>query len=81
MIAIHGLYGHAIDTWQYETTYGDCFVWLRDAFPSHFPRARILTYGYPADPEDNLSTSRLRTHAETFLEQLRLVRSSQQVKY
>ncbi|OHF02533.1 hypothetical protein CORC01_02228 [Colletotrichum orchidophilum] len=41
LIAIHGLGGHAIETW----TEGDRF-WLRDFLPSDLPTVRVLTFGF-----------------------------------
>ena len=73
IVALHGLNGHAFDTWQYSSD-DDCFMWLRDILPEHFPGARILTYGYNANVVSDISTGRLRTFAETLLEKLRLER-------
>ncbi|KAF9064864.1 Alpha/Beta hydrolase protein [Rhodocollybia butyracea] len=76
IVALHGLNGHAFDTWQYHSS-DDCFMWLRDSLPEHFPGARVLTYGYNANVISDVSTGRLRTFAETFLERLRQERDSE----
>ncbi|OCH87497.1 kinase-like protein [Obba rivulosa] len=83
IIAIHGLTGHAFDTWQ---DYNSSFMWLRDCLPECFPDARILLYGYSADIlssalagrpsawSDILSTAligRLSALSDMFLEDLR----------
>ena len=41
--AVHGLSGHAFDTWMAETK-----MWLRDILPNqfHFRSSRVMTYGY-----------------------------------
>jgi hypothetical protein len=54
-------------------------MWLRDALPNHFPGARVLIYGYNANVLSDVSTGRLRTFAETFLEKLRLEREDEVV--
>lgn len=73
---MHGLNGHAFDTWQ-SFNNDDYFMWLRDILPEHFPGARILTYGYNANVVSDISTGRLRTFAETFLEKLRQERDGE----
>lgn len=81
VVALHGLNGHAFDTWKYRSSSDsdDCFMWLRDSLPEHFPGARVLTYGYNANVLSDISTGRLRTFAETFLEKLRLERDNEVV--
>ncbi|KAH6919120.1 hypothetical protein BKA70DRAFT_42271 [Coprinopsis sp. MPI-PUGE-AT-0042] len=81
VVAIHGLNGHAFDAWFWRglepansTDDVDCFMWLRDALPERFPGARILLYGYNANTVSDVSTGRLRTFGETFLERLLLER-------
>ena len=78
-MALHGLNGHAFDTWLCRGR-DDYFMWLRDSLSEHFPGARILTYGYNANVVSDVSTGRLRTFAETFLERLRLERESDAVR-
>jgi len=81
VVALHGLNGHAFDTWKYQSSSdsNDYFMWLRDSLPKHFPGARVLTYGYNANVLSDVSTGRLRTFAETFLEKLRLERGDEVV--
>lgn len=97
VVALHGLNGHAFDTWKYRSSSdsndsfmclrdyrsssdgNDCFMWLRDSLPKHFPGARVLTYGYNANVLSDVSTGRLRTFADTFLEKLRLEREDKVV--
>ncbi|PKK51410.1 hypothetical protein CI102_3772 [Trichoderma harzianum] len=43
VIAVSGLGGHAFGS--FKERHGS-FMWLRDALPIDFPRARILIYGY-----------------------------------
>ncbi|KAJ7290249.1 Alpha/Beta hydrolase protein [Mycena rebaudengoi] len=76
IVALHGLNGHAFDTWQYHSN-DDCFMWLRDSLPEHFPGVRVLTYGYNANVISDVSTGRIRTFAETFLEKLKQERDSE----
>ncbi|KAH0537473.1 hypothetical protein FGG08_005736 [Glutinoglossum americanum] len=47
IIAVHGLMGHRIKSWTHPMS-GK--MWLRDFLPSTIPFARIMTYGYDADP-------------------------------
>ena len=81
VVALNGLNGHAFDTWKYQSSSdsNDYFMWLRDSLPQHFPRARVLTYGYNANVLSDVSTGRLRTFAEMFLEKVRLEREDEVV--
>ena len=44
IIAVHGLGGHAYDTWTDHETKA---FWLKDFLPDDIPSARIFTYGFP----------------------------------
>ncbi|KAF8242731.1 hypothetical protein K440DRAFT_664567 [Wilcoxina mikolae CBS 423.85] len=44
-IAIHGLNGHALETWTHQKSR---VLWLRDLLPDALPNSRIMTYGYNA---------------------------------
>ena len=51
IVAVHGLMGHAYDTWTDKAT-GK--LWLQDFLPTSdcidkIPNARIMTFGYDAD--------------------------------
>jgi len=70
IVAIHGLNGHAIHTWEYDDNIGRRFMWLRDSLPEQFPDARIMTYGYNANVLRGISPGRVRTFAEMFLKHL-----------
>ena len=53
--------------------------WPRDLLPTHFPRARILTWGYDVRIESlvsKTSKSSIFQHAQTLLSDLTLLRSS-----
>ncbi|KAF9011454.1 hypothetical protein BDZ89DRAFT_1077817 [Hymenopellis radicata] len=76
IVALHGLNGHAFRSWEFHGENGENFMWLRDSLPEQLPGARIMTYGYNANVLSDVSTGRLRTFAETFLERLYQVRAS-----
>jgi hypothetical protein len=42
IVAVHGLGGHAYDTWSDKNQK----IWLRDFLPSQVSNARIMSYGY-----------------------------------
>ncbi|KAH6665734.1 hypothetical protein B0J14DRAFT_660433 [Halenospora varia] len=69
--AVHGLGGHAFDTWLAETK-----MWLRDLLPfsNSFERSRIMTFGYNSAPRDSKSVATLNDWANDLLEQVDLVR-------
>ena len=46
IVAVHGLYESALETW---TDPESGFLWLRDLFPHKQSRSRVLTYGYNAE--------------------------------
>ena len=66
--------GHAYNSWEYRDDGGNSFMWLRDYLPEHIPTARIAVYGYNANLVSDVSTGRIRTYAETFLERLLALR-------
>jgi hypothetical protein len=45
LVAVHGLNGHAFDTWTHKQSQ---VMWLRDLLPQSLPNVRIMTYGYNA---------------------------------
>ena len=72
--------GHAFDSWEYRDNSGYSFMWLRDCLPEKLPNARVITYGYNANIIEDVSTGRIRTYAETFLENLLRKRKGNQVR-
>lgn len=69
VVCVHGLMGHPYDTWSSKTNQ---FYW-----PAHLtneiPTARVMTFGYDADPKSFLgqvSHNRLGDHARTLLQDL-----------
>jgi hypothetical protein len=79
IVALHGLNGHAFHSWEYRDNSGGSFMWLRDNLPERIPDARIMIYGYNANVISDVSTGRIRTFSETFLEKLRHVREGNTV--
>ena len=72
IVAVHGLYGHALQTWTSDQSKA---LWLRDAemLPKAIPNARILTWGYNADVHvflGHTSSDRIMHHAQTLVAQL-----------
>ncbi|KAI9431999.1 Alpha/Beta hydrolase protein [Russula earlei] len=63
IIAIHGLNGHAFNSW----TVDDGVMWLRDLLPAQVPDARVLLYGYNANVIEDASRSRIQEHARLFI--------------
>lgn len=80
IIALHGMNGHAFNSWEYRDDSGYSFMWLRDYLPEHIPNARIVVYGYNANLVSDVSTGRIRTYAETFLERLLAFRKRNTVR-
>ncbi|KAH7928814.1 hypothetical protein BV22DRAFT_1192463 [Leucogyrophana mollusca] len=52
-------------------------MWLRDSLSEQIPGARVMVYGYNANVLLDVSTGRIRTFAQTFLEGLRHQRDSE----
>lgn len=71
--------GHAFTSFECRDASGYSFMWLRDSLPERIPESRIMVYGYNANTLDDLSTLRIRSMAETFLERLLHSRSKNQV--
>lgn len=72
IVAVHGLYGNALQTWTSNLSKA---IWLRDAemLPKAVPNARIMTWGYNADVHAFLghtSSDRIMQHAHTLVAQL-----------
>ncbi|KAH7202391.1 hypothetical protein DER44DRAFT_481084 [Fusarium oxysporum] len=70
--AVHGMDGHAFDTWMAPTK-----MWLRDHLPSEFPKSRIMTFGYNSNSMDGKSINHgLSDFADTLIDNLKYVRTS-----
>jgi hypothetical protein len=72
IIAVHGLNGHAFETW---TTEKSKVFWLGDEqmLPKALKTARILTFGYNANVTSLLgstSSDRVLQHAQTLVAEL-----------
>ncbi|KAI9462631.1 fungal fruit body lectin-domain-containing protein [Russula earlei] len=65
IVAIHGLNGHAFDSWTVDDV-----MWLRDLLPAQVPDARVLLYGYNANIIQDASRSRIQEHARLFIKLL-----------
>lgn len=72
IIAIHGLGGTAFKTWTHRNGKN----WLSDFAPSEFPGARIYTFGYDSGFAFSRGTGTLNDFARSFLEAVKLERSS-----
>jgi hypothetical protein len=70
IVAIHGLNGHYMKTWQSTTSSGDGVLWLRDILPHQIPQARIMSYGYDSSVVFSKSTEDISTFADGLLEDL-----------
>ncbi|OAL36812.1 hypothetical protein AYO20_03867 [Fonsecaea nubica] len=77
IVAVHGLNGHAINTWTAENPRkGDepiCWLKHQDFLPKYISRARVLTWGYNANISSlkgPTSSNRILQHAQSLVQQL-----------
>ncbi|KAH8688222.1 hypothetical protein BGZ61DRAFT_391426, partial [Ilyonectria robusta] len=74
--AVHGLDGHAFDTWMAKTK-----MWLRDYLPHEFPKSRIMTFGYNSNLMDGKSINHgLKDFADSLIDGLKFVRATDDEK-
>lgn len=66
IVAIHGLNGDALSTWEHDNG----TLWLRDLLPQAVPGARVFTYGYPSQLFFSKSMASLRDYAQRLLSSL-----------
>ena len=76
LVAVHGLNGHAFDTWTHKESK---VMWLRDLLPQLIPNIRIMTYGYNANFRDLTGHQDLRHIASKLLAELVDLRRSSEV--
>ncbi|KAK5654035.1 hypothetical protein OQA88_7713 [Cercophora sp. LCS_1] len=48
IVAVHGLQGHAANTWTHLGFESSPCLWIRDLIPERLPGARVMTFGYDA---------------------------------
>jgi hypothetical protein len=79
IVIIHGLKGHSFTTWL-ETRSGT--YWPAHLLPQDVPNARIMTFGYDADPLGMLVSGQndIRDHAHTLLGDLARERKGDPVR-
>ncbi|KAH0536108.1 hypothetical protein FGG08_006994 [Glutinoglossum americanum] len=64
VVAVHGLGGHAINTWTHKDTNK---MWLRDFLPATMKGARIMTFGYDAMIHNGKNVLGIMENAENLL--------------
>lgn len=64
-MAVHGLGGHALHTWQGPN--GMNWIIDEDFLPTALPNARIFTFGYNANLFGDVVSSRVADHADGLL--------------
>jgi hypothetical protein len=65
VVVVHGLGGHAIQTWQGPN--GTNWVTDREFLPTALPTSRIFTFGYNANVFKDVVSSRVVDHADGLL--------------
>lgn len=74
IIAVHGLNGHAFNTWAMKKTN---VMWLRDFLPRQIPEARIMTYGYNSKVSDSIANGSFRDFSVALLNSIDLIRTKE----
>jgi hypothetical protein len=77
IVAVHGLGGHAINTWTHAST-GK--LWLRDFLPLAIPNARIMSFGYDSKVVGSRSILGMMENANSLLTHLSLHRNSRDLE-
>ena len=77
IVAVHGLGGHAMNTWTHAETEK---LWLRDLLPLAIPNARIMTFGYDSRVVDSRSILGIMENANSLLTHLGNYRNSRDMK-
>lgn len=72
VVAVHGLQGSAIKTWEHSNGK----MWLKDFLPPELPFARIMTFGYDSTILLSKSVAEIEDKALELLNQLSLERIS-----
>lgn len=84
IVAVHGLGGHYDGTWTWNPAesngQGPC-NWLKDLFPSEFPNARILSFGYNSAVQFSKSIADISMFGEMLLTRTLLERVSEKQKH
>ena len=75
-MAIHGLNGHALNTWTHKQ---NGIMWLRDFLHEEIPDVRIMTYGYNAKFRNFKTDQNLRVISMKLLAELVDHRRSKEV--
>jgi hypothetical protein len=75
IVAIHGLRGHAANTWTHAGREPVPHLWIRDFIPKKLPGARVMTFGYDASLLSG-SMVGIEEAAKQLLDGLALIRPS-----
>lgn len=77
LVAIHGLNGHALETWTHKQSR---VMWLRDLLPQALPNIRIMTYGYNAKFRNFTAQQDIRSISTKLLAELGDLRRTEEVR-
>ena len=76
IVAVHGLEGHAIQTWLHPESN---VMWLQTLLSVAMPKSRIMSYGYDANIYKSRSTLHIMDNAADILSEIQAKRTSQTV--